>query len=219
MSLSNDFQTGSEKWYIGITYLQARDFVLKYANNETLYLNDVSFDSIDESYFLQEAAWVVLNSGMKESIINKLFTRISTAFYCWESAQKIVNKKDECFHNALSVFGHRGKIQSIIAISQHIVDNGFPAIKSAVKNEGVRALRYPYLGSITSIHLEKNLGLDVVKPDRHLVRIAQRLGYQCVNQMCSDISSIVGDSKPFIDTVLWKFATLNSDYLDYFRKD
>src|SRR5204862_28581 len=36
--------------------------------------------------------------------------------------------------------------------------------------------RCPYIGPVTCWHLAKNVGMDVVKPDRHLVRMAQASG-------------------------------------------
>jgi hypothetical protein len=63
----------------------------------------------------------------------------------------------------------------------------------------------PFIGSITKFHLAKNLGLEVAKPDRHLVRLADRFGYKDVQTMCRDIFEFCGDKIAVADLVLWRF--------------
>ena len=70
----------------------------------------------------------------------------------------------------------------------------------------------PYIGPVTSYHLAKNLGLHVVKPDRHLMRIAHITGHTSPFEMCSKVANTVGDSLAVIDLVFWRYATLNKDY-------
>ena len=55
---------------------------------------------------------------------------------------------------------------------------------------------------------------SVAKPDRHLTRIANRAGYTEVQKFCIEISRLSGDSIPVVDIVLWRFATIESDYLN-----
>jgi hypothetical protein len=63
----------------------------------------------------------------------------------------------------------------------------------------------PFIGSITARHLAKNLGIDAAKPDRHLARLAVQFGYGSVDEMCSTISDVTGDSLSVTDIVLWRF--------------
>jgi hypothetical protein len=73
------------------------------------------------------------------------------------------------------------------------------------QNAALALQRLPYIGEVTSWHLAKNIGADVSKPDRHLVRVAARFGYADVSSMCKDISSAVGDKMSVADLVLWRF--------------
>jgi hypothetical protein len=66
------------------------------------------------------------------------------------------------------------------------------------------------------MHLAKNLGLPVAKPDRHLVRIAGAAGYPNVDALCKDISEITQHPPSVVDVVLWRFATIQPSYLDSF---
>ena len=65
-------------------------------------------------------------------------------------------------------------------------------------------------GPITSVHLSKNIGLPLAKPDRHLVRLANDFGYESAEELCEQISSLVGDSVAVVDVVLWRYATITS---------
>ena len=80
--------------------------------------------------------------------------------------------------------------------------------------EAIRCL--PFMGPATSYHLAKNLGLDVVKPDRHLLRITDVTGYQSPYEMCCDIAKVTSDKLSVIDLVIWRFATIQRQYLDHF---
>jgi hypothetical protein len=117
------------------------------------------------------------------------------------------------------VFGHRRKIEAIVKIAATIDRTGFEALKQEIARRGVDRLRdFPYMGPATSYHLAKNVGMDVAKPDRHLVRIARASGYVCPESLCRDISRAVGDRVSVIDLVLWRFATLVPHYLVHFTE-
>lgn len=179
--------------------------------------NDVSFSQITESDFLREAGWVILSSGMRETIIRRKFLGISTAFFEWESAEKIVQNKERCLNAAMQHFGHFKKISAIIQIAKHVFGNGFDIVCKAIQAQGIQyIMKLPYMGPATSYHFAKNIGLHVAKPDRHLRRIAEVLGYYSPQLMCADIATMTGDKIPVIDLVFWRFATLDRNYLSYF---
>jgi hypothetical protein len=50
-----------------------------------------------------------------------------------------------------------------------------------------------------------------------LVRIAEAAGYDSAATLCSRIADIVGDRVSVVDLVLWRFATQERRYRDYFR--
>lgn len=199
-------------------YLKAKEAIIKEGFAEEIdWQNDIQFSQITESYFLEEAAWVVLSSGMKESVIRKKFPAISVAFYHWRSSIRIVKNKEKCRMRALMVFRHEQKINAIINIANKISKNGFDSLKICIQNEGIRYIQtMPYMGPATSYHLAKNIGFDVAKPDRHLLRIATITGYNNPQNLCKDISTSVGDRISVVDLVMWRFATLNPNYIEYF---
>ena len=184
---------------------------------EISWQDGIQFSKITESDFLSEAAWVVLSSGMREAVIRGKFPEITKAFCNWKSAKQIVKNSKECRKKALAVFGHKLKIEAIITIAKIVSETGFESFKEQILIEDIEFIQtLPFMGKATSYHLAKNIGLDVVKPDRHLVRVAEATGYNSPLMLCEEISRIVGDRVSVIDIVIWRFATLYPDYVDYF---
>ena len=135
-------------------------------------------EKLSESEFLQECAWVVTCSGMKEAVVRKLFPRISVAFKLWKSADTIVRHKEVCRTKGLSIFGHGGKIAAILANCEKVANSGFDNILEGIREGGPEYLMtFDFIGPVTCYHLAKNIGLQVVKPDRHLVRISRATGF------------------------------------------
>ena len=199
-------------------YIMARDAVIAAGYGwEIDAQKNASLDEITEKDFLQEAAWVILSAGMKESVIRKKFTGLSHAFLYWESASAIAKGKQVCRATALSCFGHKGKIDAILAVADHVAENGFHYVKQSIQERGPQYLQaFPFIGPVTCWHLAKNLGLDVVKPDRHLSRISAVAGFGSPHSLCRAIADLSGERISVIDIVLWRFATLNRQYLSLF---
>jgi hypothetical protein len=176
-----------------------------------------SLDLVSESSFLRESAWVILSGGMSERVIRRKFPSISMAFHNWESATVIVQDAKMCRERALRRFRHSGKIGAIIQVAHFVLDEGMGTIKQSLELEGPEYLiQIPYIGPVTCHHLAKNLGVDTVKPDRHLRRLAHNLGYSSPRLMCEHISSSTGEPVSVVDLVLWRFATLKENYVEHF---
>lgn len=138
-----------------------------------------------------EAIWVILNSGMKNQIARIIEERI---YHAMANGQPIS-----------SAFGHKGKVKAMEYILANKIQlfNAFQHAQD--KLEFLKSL--PYIGNITKYHLAKNLGIDVVKPDRHLKRIAEKES-KTPYQLCKEISDLIGDSLATVDTVIWRAANL-----------
>jgi hypothetical protein len=210
--------TMSRQARVAETYLRAKQAVIeKGFETEIEWQDRIRLLQITERDFLREAAWVVLSAGMRETVIRQRFPAVSAAFFSWSSASRIVKNSGQCRERGLAAFAHQGKIDAIITIAQQIFAEGFKVFRSGTEQEGVVFIKQlPFMGPATAYHLAKNIGLDVVKPDRHLLRVAAAAGYDSPQALCEDISELVGDRLAVVDLVLWRFATLCSDYLEYF---
>ena len=172
---------------------------------EIIWQSTRSFSRANETTLLREHAWVVLNSGFREQTVRKYFDYISLCFCDWESGNEIVKNEVACFESAYPVFGNRRKLRAILEMAKLVSERGSEYYIEAIESEPIETLRsLPFVGDITAWHLAKNLGIDVAKPDRHLVRLASRFGYNCVHRMCDDVNQLVGDRVSVIDLVLWR---------------
>ncbi|MFX0201002.1 MAG: hypothetical protein ACFFCW_33195 [Candidatus Hodarchaeota archaeon] len=216
--MERGIKSPSRKKKIVEAYLNAKETVIELGfGAEIDWQDQVRFSQITERDFLREAAWVVLSSGMREAVILVKFPAISSAFYSWRNAKKIVENPEKCQVKAFKVFRHQKKIDAIISIAARIFDQGFKTFKGYIEREGVSFIQsLPFMGPATSYHLAKNIGLDVVKPDRHLVRVATAGGYDNPMLLCKEISEVVGDRISVVDIVIWRFATLDPKYIQYF---
>jgi len=201
-------------------YLMAKDFVIRSGfQNEIDWQDGLSFETVSETDFLREMAWVVLSAGFREAVLRKRFHLISKSFLNWSSAREISHAAQTCRTQAMKVFNHRQKIDAILHNVRLVCQAGFPEIKSRIEHQGVQFLQeLTFVGSITAFHLAKNLGLSVVKPDRHLVRTAKATGYACPTSMCEAIASVVAERISVVDVVIWRYATLDPDYETWFSK-
>jgi hypothetical protein len=199
-------------------YRKVKEIVLRAGfSEEILWQASVNFNDVTESDFLREHAWVTLSAGMQERVIRKLFQAISSSFYNFESAKIIVENESCCRYLALKHFNNIRKVNAIILAAYGISSKGFSTFKEALYLNPLEQLQsLPYIGPVTCYHLAKNIGLQVAKPDRHLTRLANYVGYRDVQLFCKHISLQTGDSIPVVDIVLWRFASITESYLDFF---
>jgi len=165
------------------------------------------FSAFTETDLLREAAWVILCSGFRESIVRRCFDFVSLCFCDWESAAKICDSAEHCKATALAAFANRQKIDGIIGMAEVVTRLGFAQLKQNILKDPISSVQIlPFIGPITAFHLAKNLGYATAKPDRHLVRIAGALGHPDVHQLCRSLSRDTGDPIQVVDLVLWRYA-------------
>lgn len=206
------------KQWIATAYLLAQSHVWSagYADECRSWRQQAPED-ITEYQFLREAAWVVLSSGMRESVVRSRFPGVSEAFRWWRSAAEIASDGARCVDHALQCFQHRPKMRAIVTIAEQIADAGMDTWRHRMAADPIGSLRsLPFMGPATACHLAKNLGCDVAKPDRHLSRIAAAAGFDSAHDLCSAIAAFTGQPRASVDSVLWRYATLVPDYASRF---
>ena len=172
-------------------YLSLKEKIIKMG-----YSNDVDWaDDLkpctEASGFFCEYVFVVVNSGMKAQIARGIYNKIMKALNDGSPVS--------------DAFGHPGKRKAILhVLSQY--HRLFEQYQEAEdKLEFLKSL--PWIGDITKYHLAKNLGHDVVKPDRHLVRIAKK--YKTTpTAMCQKLADRLSEKLVTVDTVIWRAANL-----------
>ena len=141
--------------------------------------------------FAREAIFVICNSGMKAQVARKIFENV------------MVHKKSGL--PASGAFGHKGKCAAIDTIWAN-KEEMFTEYM-ATEDDYDWLERLPWIGPITKYHLAKNIGVDCVKPDRHLVRIAEAHG-TTPEDICDELAHLSGHRLGTVDLVLWRAANL-----------
>ncbi|MBN3729439.1 hypothetical protein [Burkholderia sp. Tr-20390] len=141
--------------------------------------------------FAQEHAFVVCNSGMRAQIASTIYRKVMGALLDGQHPS--------------TVFGHKGKSEAMWAVWQNRADwfSRYWAADDKVAFLG----SLPWIGDITKWHLAKNFGVDAVKPDRHLVRVAARYETDPTT-LCARLARASGDRIGTVDTVIWRACNL-----------
>ena len=137
--------------------------------------------------FAARAIYVICNSGMAYSAGNAIYTRCMAALMQGTPVT--------------TSFGHPGKAAAI----EHIWQNREPLFQAYnAADDPVAALEaLPWIGAVTALHLAKNLGADVAKPDVHMERLA-RAESTTTAELCARLSRETGYRAATIDTILWR---------------
>lgn len=180
----------------------SKDFILAYYQRckkrviDSGYQHEIDavekrhFSDCTAKKFLSQFAYVVLNTGMKNQVAEKMFKRLC------EEGVKTVNHKQK---------------QLAIIFVQNKYEELFQELQQQNTDEKKIAFleTLPFIGQITKYHLARNLGIDCAKPDRHLVRLAYHFDFQGdVHAMCKFIHDKTGERIGTIDVILWRNANL-----------
>ncbi len=172
-------------------YLDLKDEIIRRGYAEEVDWSESVKPCISAVDFFCEYAWVVINSGMKNQVAEGIWRKVRKALAGGRSAS--------------AVFGHIGKCAAIDKGFRNREDIFLQYQAALDKIEYLKSL--PWIGDITKWHLAKNLGFNVCKPDRHLVRIAGAEGTTC-QEMCKRLADATGDRIATVDMVIWRAANL-----------
>lgn len=151
-----------------------------------------SLKPCEDAYeFKQQYIWVVISSGIKNQVARLIEKRIYAAIDNGEALS--------------GAFHHATKVRAIDYMREHYRE--LFGQYQAAEDKLVFLETLQHIGPVTKYHLAKNLGLDCVKPDRHLVRIAQR--YKTTPEaLCRRLALQVGQRVSTVDLVIWRAANL-----------
>jgi hypothetical protein len=172
-------------------YRRARGVVMGSPHaHEVSWYQSLQPERVTESEFLRETAWVILCSGFSERAVRRVFSYVSLCFCDFESAAYMHLRANACIMTAARRYAHMPKLQAVASAAAFVAQwRDFSEFRRELLRDYDTLLRnIPYIGPITVRHLAKNIGFDVAKRDRHLVRVGERFGYSDVDRMCLDLS-------------------------------
>lgn len=163
-------------------------------------------------YFLAEYTFIVSAAGFRESTVQKRFDGLRTALGGFDLA-RLKEMSSDAIEAAYMAYmlRNRVKARAVAATLRRFTARTWEfddLMRRLEETRDVDVLKQlPYIGDALKYHLARNLGLDVAKPDVHMVRIAPRFGYPPdaagVQAMCEYVAAARPDRVGTIDYVLW----------------
>lgn len=175
---------------------------------EIAWQHDAHVSRVTGRSFLRESAWVVLSAGMRESVVRRRFPLLAYALH--DFRPRAIEHDSLARSAALQAFNHQRKIDAILYIAGVAYRLGTRGLRRILDRDPSSLIdSLPFMGPATSRHLAKNLGLPVVKPDRHLLRLASAAARAHPDDLCGEIAIWIDDPIAVVDLVLWRWATLH----------
>lgn len=152
--------------------------------------------------FWAEYLWCVYASGFNAKVLSKKFTDLMTAYgpwtfaapyaAIWERVEKVIANKNKC----VAAVRCREMLQKL----------GWDKFKSFYCLSPDTLEELPFIGGITKFHLARNIGLDCVKPDLHLTRLAAWYEFDSPEDMCVFLGALYEERIGVVDFILWAYC-------------
>lgn len=184
-------------------------FTQEFYGKELRQISSVKFSEVSPEHFFSEYVWVVHATGFSAKAVGKFMPRLMDAYGPWPTlgwtATEIVVERVK------SVVNNPQKIKAVHAMAGRMVAGIKAQDWTIFRNEQLstpeKLSKLPYIGKITCFHLGRNIGLlDCVKPDLHLIRMADHWGFKDCIEMCK---SVQPDGVPLgiVDLAFWYAAS------------
>jgi len=192
-------------------YIDAKIKLIDLGFSEEIdWQHEVATGNVTEEVFSREYCWVVYSAGFSERVLRKHFAALTTAYRDFISVNEISRDRLACLRDALRVFNNQKKANGFISGICAIAEVGFMQFWKSFSDDPFMAAReLPYIGNVTANHLLKNLGFGCAKADRHLVRMASRLGFESPEDLCLCVSRETGDPVDVVDLIWWRYSIVS----------
>jgi thermostable 8-oxoguanine DNA glycosylase len=200
-------------------FRRAREFVERFYPTELENFQKVKLEEVTVERFFIEYVWVVHATGFSAKVVGKMVERLLKAYgHPFDLARK---EQAEAIGPVLKVCNNPQKAKAVHQASKIVRDGvdafGWEKYREHFLSDPVKLGELPYIGKITRYHLARNIGLlEFVKPDLHLVRMAEHWGYPGAVEMCEAVRP-EGMPLGIVDLILW-YAASTFGTLDM-RKD
>lgn len=170
-------------------------------------------------FFLSEYTFIVSTAGFRESTVQRRFPALKEALRGFDpDALRGMTFADIEGAYMRAMLANRNKAHAVAKVL-----TTYAARPSRVRELLERLERtkdpdvltqLPYIGNALKYHFSRNLGLDVAKPDVHMLRLARRFGYSPdaagVQAMCEYVGSRRHERVGAVDYVLWYLAKVEA---------
>jgi len=194
-------------------FFVAHNFAMEFYGEQVRAIRGTKFAEVTREDFLREYAWVVHATGFNARVVGKMMPRLMAVYIDAETLSM-----NEVLVRALPICNNPRKVKSVWTTVQHIKEQLSTSSWENYRDDELdtpeKLERLPYVGPITKYHLARNIGLlEFVKPDLHLIRLANHWGYLTPLDMCREMRSQFEDRTGLhlplgiVDLVLWYAAS------------
>lgn len=193
-----------------LTYFEkARAFVERFYGRELEAFQSVRFSEVSPEFFAREHAWVVHATGFSAKAVGKFMPRLLRAYGHWSDLAR--REEPEVMDAVLPVCNNPQKARAVWKTAKLIRDGidayGWEKYRQDYLSTPELLRELPYVGPVTCFHLARNIGLlECVKPDLHLVRMAEHWGFGDCVEMCKAMRP-AGMPLGIVDLILWYAAS------------
>lgn len=195
---------------------RAREFAYANYSDEIQRISSVRLEDITPHVFFHEYIWTVHTTGFSAKAVGKFFARLVEAYGRYDIFA--IEDSDDSFPRIRVVCNNPQKIKAVQTTARLMHDGikkvGWESFREQSLSSPENLQKLPYVGKITCFHLARNIGLlESVKPDLHLVRMANHWRIDDCNLMCRIMRDAwrekTGEILPLgiIDLILWYAAS------------
>jgi hypothetical protein len=189
---------------------KALAFANFFYGDEVKRISAVCLENVTPDFFYHEYVWVVHATGFSAKAVGSFLPKLMKAYGEWDECGK--QPFSRVMKRVKLVCNNPQKAKAIHSTAQRMVKE----LRSEDWNDWkIRNLsdvskigELPYIGKITRYHLGRNIGLlDCVKPDLHLVRMAEHWGFKDCEEMCRAMRKDDDIPLGIVDLALWYAAS------------
>ena len=197
-------------------FLKSFDFATEFYGDEVRRISSMTLEKVTPEFFFQEYVWVVHATGFSAKAVGKFMPKLMVAYGQWDKCGREPFSK--VMRRVAKVCNNPQKAKAVHTTAKRVCKDLIAVTWDDWKYANLPSVddleKLPYIGKITKYHLGRNLGLlECVKPDLHLVRMAEHWGFSDCETMCK---AMRGEDKiplGIVDLVVWysaaTFGTLN----------
>jgi hypothetical protein len=186
-------------------FKEARRFAFHFYKEEIEKIRSVEFSAVSPELFFSEYIWVVHATGFSAKAVGVLFNKLIPAYGTISSLSN--ESSNDTFGRVSKVINNRQKSDAVHKTAKILSDGIDKHGWAAFRDSNFNTPDKPYIGPVTKYHLARNTGmLDAVKPDLHLVRMAEHWGFGSPVEMCEHVKP-VDLPLGIVDLVMWYSAS------------
>lgn len=192
----SSYATIEEFW--AAAYLYAEEFHPR----ELGHYRSVRIEDLEPRRFWSEYVWCVYTSGFNAKVLTPKFDGIMNAYGPWDSNVP----SDWMWQRVSRLLANTRKFEAVVRTKKLMQSLGWGDFRTLYCSSIDALASLPFVGPITKFHLARNCGLDAVKEDIHLVRVADKFEFVNATAMCYFLAGLSDERPGVVDFVIWSFC-------------